>query len=141
MSNWPLFSNSNRLQSRTRTLILTFLASMILVHAPIKQTCAHSSILVNAFTFAIHSEKQWMHSIHHSFWKKVNHSIHHSFENESIHFQFIFNSWNHATLFIFMRWFCLISCECRSARLLRNWRRFSRRFFRSRSSTKIEFRN
>ena len=107
-----------------------------LIHS---QTCVYSSILVNAFTFAIHSEKQWMHSIHHSFRKKVNNSIHHSFENESIHFQFIFNSWNHATLFIFMRWFCLISCECRSARLLRNWRRFSRRFFRSRPSTKIEF--
>ena len=75
--------------------------------------------------FTIHFEKKWI--IQFIIHLKMN--------------QFIFNSWNHATLFIFMRWFCLISCECRSARLLRNWRRFSRRFFRSRSSTKIEFRN
>ena len=75
--------------------------------------------------FTIHFEKKWI--IQFIIHLKMN--------------QFIFNSWNHATLFIFMRWFCLISCECRSARLLRNWRRFSRRFFRSRSSIKIEFRN
>ena len=65
--------------------------------------------------FTIHFEKKWI--IQFIIHLKMN--------------QFIFNSWNHATLFIFMRWFCLISCECRSARLLRNWRRFSRRFFRS----------
>ena len=27
-------------------------------------------ILVNVFTFPIHSKKQWVNSIHHSFWKK-----------------------------------------------------------------------